>query len=80
MSTSPPNSADESVSTAVVEAVAAQMDVLPTELPEKLHDVIDPDSLNSLFTSGNSTDGTVTFTYCGYTVTVTADGDVTLEE
>jgi hypothetical protein len=80
MSPSTPRSADESLSNAVIEAVADQMDVHPTELPEKLHDVIDPDSLNSLFTSGNPTGGTVTFTYCGYTVTVTADGDVNLEE
>ncbi len=56
------------------------MDVAPTELPERLLDVIDPDSLDSLFASGNPADGTVTFTYCGYSVTVTADGDVTLEE
>jgi hypothetical protein len=56
------------------------MNVHPTELPEKLHDAVNPDSLDSLFTSGNPTGGTVTFTYCGYTVTVTADGNVTLEK
>jgi hypothetical protein len=64
----------------VIEAVAAQMDVQSTELPEKLYDVLNPESLDSLFASGNPTEGTVTFNYCGYSVTVTADGDVTLEE
>jgi hypothetical protein len=64
----------------VIEAVAKEMDVDPTELPEQLHEVINPDSLDSLFEGGNPRGGTVTFTYCGYTVTVNADGDVTLEE
>lgn len=64
----------------MIEAVAAQMDVGPTEVPEKLHDVIDPDSLDSLFASASLTGGIVTFAYCGYTVTVSADGDVSLEE
>ncbi|WP_158057915.1 HalOD1 output domain-containing protein [Halorussus halophilus] len=79
MSPSSPTSSQK-LSTAVIEAVAKRMDVAPTELPERLLDVIDPDSLDSLFASGNPADGTVTFTYCGYSVTVTADGDVTLEE
>lgn len=55
------------------------MDVHPTELPEKLYDVVDPGSLDSLFANKTPTDGTVTFTYCDYTVTVTANGDVSLE-
>ncbi|WP_312909139.1 HalOD1 output domain-containing protein [Natronosalvus caseinilyticus] len=80
MSPSSPTSSNNVLSNAVIEAVAKEMDVHPTELPEKLHDVIDPDSLDSLFASRNPTGGTVTFTYCGYEVTVTADGDVSLEE
>ncbi|MFC6716762.1 HalOD1 output domain-containing protein [Natrialbaceae archaeon GCM10025810] len=80
MCPSSPTSSNNALSTAVIEAIAKEMDVDPTKLPEQLYDVIDPDSLDSLFTSGNPTDGTVTFAYCGYTVTITADSDVTLEE
>lgn len=80
MSPSSPRSADESPSTAVVEAVAERRGVETTELPQKLYDVIDPDSLDSLFAAGKTTGGTVTFTYCGYTVTVTADGGVDLDD
>jgi len=80
MDSSPSSPAAKSPSVAVIEAVAAQRDVQSTELPEKLYDILDPDSLDSLFASGNPTDGTVTFTYCGYSVTVTADGDVILKK
>ncbi|WP_418285035.1 HalOD1 output domain-containing protein [Halorubrum sp. DTA46] len=80
MCPSSPTSSNNALSTAVIEAVAKEMDGDPTELPEQLYDVIDSDALDSLFTGGNSMGGTVTFAYCGYTVTATADGDVTLEE
>ena len=79
MSSSSPTSSNNALSTTVIEAVADKMDVAPTELPTQLYDVIDTESLDSLFSGGKPT-GAVTFAYCGYTVTVTADGDVTLEE
>ena len=69
-----------SLSTAVIEAVAEEMDTEPEELPEPLYEAIGPDALDALFRGQNSSDGVVMFAYCGYTVTVTADGDVSLEE
>ncbi|WP_254764849.1 HalOD1 output domain-containing protein [Natrinema marinum] len=80
MSPSSPTSSANAWSHAVIEAVAKEMNIHPTELPEKLYDVIDPGSLDSLFANKNPTGGTVTFTYCDYTVTVTANGDVSLEK
>lgn len=80
MSSSSPTSSNNALSTTVIEAVADKMDVAPTELPTQLYDVIDTESLDSLFSGGKPTGGRVTFAYCGYSVTVTADGDVTLEE
>ena len=80
MSPSSSHSVKKSLSMVVIEAVADQRGVEPLELPEKLYDVIDPESLDSLFTSGTMTDGTVSFSFCGHRVTVTADGDVSVEE
>ena len=74
------SSTGKSVSAAVVEAVAEEMGTDPKHLPETLYEVIDPDALDALFGGQNSSDGVVIFSYCGYDVTVTADGDVTLEK
>jgi len=71
--------AKKSPSVAVVEAVANEIGTDSTGVPQQLYEVIDSDALDALFANGNMMDGTVTFAYCGYTVTVTADG-VTLEE
>jgi hypothetical protein len=68
------------ISTTIVEAVAARRDVQPTHLSDPLYRVIDPDALDSLFNGDSKMDGVVKFSYCGYDVTVTADGDVTLGE
>lgn len=73
---------------AVVEAVAEAEGVPSEELRpptyEPLHEAIDPDALDALFEDRADgrprPGGTVTFPYCGYTVTVGADGAVTLEE
>jgi hypothetical protein len=56
------------------------MDTEPAELPEPLYEAIDPDALDALFEGHNSSNGVVTFSYCGYDVTVTVNGHVTLEE
>jgi len=69
-----------SLSSAVVEAVAEDMDTKPEELPVSLYEAIEPDALDTLFESQNSSDGVVVFSYCDYEVTVTADGDVSLED
>ena len=79
MCPSSPYSVDESPSSTVIEAVAAEMGVQPTELPEQLFDAIDADALDSLFRGRERMDGKVTFSYCGYIITVTSDGTVTVD-
>ncbi|WP_343217248.1 HalOD1 output domain-containing protein [Halovivax limisalsi] len=66
----------------IVSEVADREGVDPTELRPPLHDVIDPEALDALFepttTSQRARDGSVTFAYCGYEVTVTAAGDISI--
>lgn len=75
--------ADRSFSVEVVKAVAAKRGVIETDLPP-LAEVINPDALDNLFGSRSTRmtrkGGKVTFMYCGYSVTVTASGEVTVEE
>ncbi|MWG33050.1 HalOD1 output domain-containing protein [Halomarina oriensis] len=66
-------------SVAVIEQVAAREDTDPMRLEPPLNDVVDPDALDALC-KGASMNGFVVFSYCGYTVTVDADGVVTVEE
>jgi len=79
MNHSQPTPSQDSLSGAVIEAVAEEMGTEPEDLPETLHDVIDPDALDALFAGQNGTRGLVKFRFCGFNVTVTADGDVTLD-
>jgi hypothetical protein len=67
--------ARESLSHAVIEAVAAREGVDPAELPEALYDAVDTDALDSLF---RAEDGEVVFPYMGYEVRVTSAGVVDL--
>jgi len=62
---------------AVVDAVASESDLPPTEL-DPLFDVVDVDALNSLFTSTSaSRSGDVSFRYHGYLVSVSVvDGEI----
>ncbi len=71
-----PTLADESVSIAVVSAVARRAGVDPVEL-RPLYDVVDTEALDTLFTADV---GTLTFPYEGYLVTVDADGSVRVED
>ncbi|MDQ2051469.1 HalOD1 output domain-containing protein [Natronolimnohabitans sp. A-GB9] len=72
----------------VIEAVAEAEGIPPEELRpptyEALHDIVDPEALDSLFASrSNGTPrsaGDVTFPFCGYEVTVRADDTVTVED
>lgn len=74
----------DSVSFAVIAAIAEAEGVDPVEIepPEydALYDVVNPEALDSLF--AQRPDGTaraggrVEFPYCGYRVVVEADGDV----
>lgn len=69
----------ESLTVRVVEEVAEREGVDPLDLPP-LHDSIDTDALESLFSgpiAGAERDGVeITFTYRGYAVTVAADGAI----
>lgn len=67
------------VSVRIVEAVAERNAVDPTDLEPRLHDVIDPDALDTLFPSSGGSDSpsaTVEFTYAGCSITVDGSGRV----
>lgn len=72
----------ESVSEAVVTAVADAKDTSTVDVTPPLYDVIEPDALEAVVASmtGRSDDraGRVEFSYSGYDVTVTGDGDVSV--
>jgi hypothetical protein len=72
--------AHETVSMAVVAAVAVAEGVSETEL-QPLYDAgIDPDALNQLFDETRaSVQGFLSFSYLGYVVAVTSDGSVSVE-
>lgn len=64
----------------VVRAVAEARGVEPTELDERLADVVDPDGLESVVRlgtdEGGDVSGAVEFDFSGCRVCVTCDGDV----
>ena len=73
-------SAGESPTEGVVQALADAADTQPLEL-EPLYHVLDPDALDSLFTSPSPLGGSnefVTFEYGEYTVTFFAEGRVSV--
>ncbi|MCU4974475.1 hypothetical protein OB955_17275 [Halobacteria archaeon AArc-m2/3/4] len=75
---------DESVSEAVLDAVASITDSDPIEL-DPLYYTIDPDALDTLFESRPYNtelprDVQVTFSYVGLQVTVTAAGQIIVED
>ncbi|MFC4450144.1 HalOD1 output domain-containing protein [Halorussus aquaticus] len=70
---------DDRISTRIVTAVADAEGIPPTEVTPPLYRVVDPDALNQLFETkwAASEDGPhVSFTYCGYEVTVEGAGDI----
>ena len=77
-----------SPSRTVIEAVAAAEEVPPEELRpptyQSLHDVVDPEALDSIFAPrSNGTPrpgGRVSFPFCGYEVIVEPDGSITLDD
>lgn len=76
--------ADESVSEAVLDAVASVSGIDPIEL-DPLYYTIDPDALDALFESRPSTtdlprDVQVSFSYVGLQITVTAAGQIIVED
>lgn len=72
----------ESLVERVLEAIATSENVPTTELPP-LFDVVDPDALSTIFASPSGgpdrSQGTVTFPYTGYQVTLDADGSIDIE-
>ena len=67
----------ERVTEAIVGAVADAEGVSPLEL-QPLARVVDPDALNALFEGGG--DVRLEFEYRGFSVRVSGDGQVTLED
>jgi hypothetical protein len=68
-----------SLSEAVVSSVATQKGVGEIALPP-LFEVLDPDALDALFeTSGDRTEGHITFEYAGCTVECVSDGTVRVD-
>lgn len=63
----------------VLDAVAQEAGVDPLDLDRRLATVIDTDALDALYTQGEPV-ATVEFTYHGYRVTVSQEGDVTVSE
>jgi hypothetical protein len=72
-------STEPSPSTKVVEAVADELDVDPTELETPLAEAIDADALDNLF-KGPGDSVVISFSYYGYRAAVEGDGNVTLTE
>lgn len=75
--------ASESIAQKIVEAVAETEGVDPAELTPSLYEILDPDALNALFAPTNAghprSTGRVTFQYCGYDVTASSDGHVSVD-
>lgn len=80
MHTQSPIDGQETLPAEVVATVADHEGVDPMALDPPLYEAIDPDALDSLFPSGangqRGSPGRLTFTYNGYRVSVTSDGDV----
>ena len=72
-----PATEEESLSIAVVEAIAERAAAEPLDLDQPLYDAIDPEALENLFpvdAEGRPmTEGHVTFSYGEYTVRVESD-------
>lgn len=75
-------SSEDPLSYAVVTAVAKFKDTEPKLLEPPLHEAIDPDALNSIFSDGDETGrkGKVSFVYSGCHVAVDDDGRVLVRE
>ncbi|WP_255194126.1 HalOD1 output domain-containing protein [Natronobeatus ordinarius] len=77
-----------SLSFEIIEAIAEREGVEATDVEppeyEALYDVINPEALDALFAPREDgtprANGRVTFTFCGYDVTVSSDGTIELRE
>lgn len=80
--THPHAKTEPTISKTIVEMVAEAEGIAPTELDTCLYDVIEPEALNELFQpedDGPATEGVVSFTFHGYTVTVHSDSSVEID-
>lgn len=76
----PSSESQQPLSQAVVEAVAGAEAVDPLDLEVPLYEAVDPDALDALFQSQDTTvEGNVRFRYYGYEVAVSGDGHVSLD-
>ncbi|PSQ49984.1 hypothetical protein BRD15_02500 [Halobacteriales archaeon SW_6_65_15] len=77
-------STEQQLSSKVIEALAAEEGVAPTELRDPLYDVIELEALDDLFSDRRDgsprSDGLVVFAYQSYEVTVYSDGRVDVRE
>lgn len=76
---------EESLSVSIVSAIANAEGVDPTAIRppeyEALYHVCNPDALEALFSyDDDATPGSVQFEFCGYDVTVTSDGSVSVSD
>ena len=78
----PPAASPQPPSTRVLIAVADAKECTPDDL-EPLYNVINPEALDELFApqadGTTRSQGSVSFQYAGYQVTVSSEGDVSLE-
>lgn len=66
----------DELSTDVITTIADHEGVDPMDLEPPLYEVVDLDALEMLFDRDADVDGRFVFSYNGYDVTVTSDGDV----
>lgn len=74
----------ETLSTAIITAMAEHEGIDPVELDHPLYEVVDPDALDALFPvqrdGTGAPIGRLSFSYNGYEVHVTSDGDVRVSD
>lgn len=66
-----------SMSQLIIEAIAEEEGVSPTEVTPPLYEVINPDALNKLFSADQR--GQISFTYRGYEVTANQNRECTVQ-
>ncbi|WP_424019302.1 HalOD1 output domain-containing protein [Halorientalis pallida] len=73
---------NRSVSQSVVEAVAREKGVDPSDITPKLYEAVDPEALDRIFagtSAAGQREGRIVFTYHGCEVTVHSEGSVSIE-
>ncbi|WP_459193851.1 HalOD1 output domain-containing protein [Halosimplex sp. J119] len=72
---------DQSASEAVIDAIAEQAGVGVLDLSVPLYDAVDPDALDAFYrASEGEASASVSFSYYGYDVEVSGNGDLVLDE